>query len=806
MSRYLLRGCSPTPLISYLKSIAVLRLVASQWDPQAKARWNSDVFELDSAFPLEQLVRFFLDEYRPTPIVAPWNGGSGFYEGDKIDGREAIRKTTSARFANYREIIESILAWPELPSTGLSLGKMIADIERIAAKKRGKAKEDLLTPVQGIRLAIVAGRGLLKEDLLLFDPDQLEKQVARPESSSKLEEDRVRAIKEVLKHARKLRTIVKKLGRAAGKEEIVRACRNRLSDLAVEWIDAAVSLSADDKLAYPPILGTAGSEGRFDYTNSFMRHVADMIVSPANPAAAEELLKNALYGDPCGHLTVASVGQYEPGRAGGFNQGPGIETKHVPTNPWNFILAMEGAIAWASGVARRQGARGGRFLCSPFTVGATAVGYSSSASGDELGPRTSEIWAPLWNRFVGYPELRAFLSEGRAEVGRKPATQGIEFAAAAASLGVDRGVNEFVRYSLLQRRGESYVALPAARFPVHVRRESDLLRELDPILHRIDRFERSFKAEGLDPPDTFSRARRSIDTAIYDVLLHGGPNRVKQLIAAIGRIEQFFSRRGSTKKPKLSSPLAGLHVHWVLAADDASIEVRLAAALASIGPTDKVGPIRANIVPINPQKPWSWSVGKDQFAWNGNSLAARLAAVLSRRMMDADRLLCRTNPVRGSLGLHVEDIAALIERQLDERLLEDLFFGFTWVRWEDWEAERETLAALRNRWSQPVAPCTVPRSWSLLKLLFLPDKLRVDHGKEVNLRSEPAIIPLLLAGRVNDACRIARRRLFASGLTPLHVEFQDADDGTRLAAALLVPLRSAGPLAKRVLNADLTRI
>jgi hypothetical protein len=34
--------------------------------------------------------------------TSAWNGGSGFYKGDNIGGREAIRKTTSPRFAAYR--------------------------------------------------------------------------------------------------------------------------------------------------------------------------------------------------------------------------------------------------------------------------------------------------------------------------------------------------------------------------------------------------------------------------------------------------------------------------------------------------------------------------------------------------------------------------------------------------------------------------------------------------------------------------------------------------------------------------------
>lgn len=74
-----LRGCMPTPLASYLKALAILRLVAEQKDPDARGWWEGEHFVLESVLDEEGLKRFFLDEYRPTPVIAPWNGGSGFY-------------------------------------------------------------------------------------------------------------------------------------------------------------------------------------------------------------------------------------------------------------------------------------------------------------------------------------------------------------------------------------------------------------------------------------------------------------------------------------------------------------------------------------------------------------------------------------------------------------------------------------------------------------------------------------------------------------------------------------------------------
>ena len=53
----------------------MFRLVAEQKDPEARGAWSGGYFCLHTWLDVEELVRFFLDEYRPTPVLAPWNGG-----------------------------------------------------------------------------------------------------------------------------------------------------------------------------------------------------------------------------------------------------------------------------------------------------------------------------------------------------------------------------------------------------------------------------------------------------------------------------------------------------------------------------------------------------------------------------------------------------------------------------------------------------------------------------------------------------------------------------------------------------------
>ena len=85
-----LDGCAPAPLVSYLKAIGVLRLLGSDAnhvsgtaaDAAVRGWWEAERFHLATRLGRDELMRFFLEEYAPSPVIAPWNGGSGFYAKD----------------------------------------------------------------------------------------------------------------------------------------------------------------------------------------------------------------------------------------------------------------------------------------------------------------------------------------------------------------------------------------------------------------------------------------------------------------------------------------------------------------------------------------------------------------------------------------------------------------------------------------------------------------------------------------------------------------------------------------------------
>jgi len=274
--------------------------------------------------------------------------------------------------------------------------------------------------------------------------------------------------------------------------------------------------------------------------------------------------------------------------------------------------------------------------------------------------------------------------------------------------------------------------------------------------------------------------------------LRGGAKRIQQILASLGHLEQFFAQRNLSIEPKLRAPLSGLSLRWLLAANDESLNYRIAVALASISRTGGVGGIRANLVPIEPTKPWAWATGKGQVAFQGSSLPERLVSVLRRRLIHAERLNCfESLPWWSAVTVAPEDAAAFISREdVDEELVEQLIFGLTLVEWRD-PALDPVRAELYRSWRP--SGVVIPRNYALLKHLFHP---------KVAVRPEPSILSLLVAGRTGAACDVAHRRLRNAGFSPRNAEFPDERDAVRLAASLLIPIYPIESLSRLVLRED----
>jgi CRISPR-associated protein Csx17 len=111
-----LAGCTPEPLMSYLKALGVFRLVAEQADGAATLAWKDVVAHLTSQLDRDQLCAFFLEHYKPTPIVGPWGARSGFYPGNsESSAREALDSIVAGadqfpRLGKFRDAIVAVRA------------------------------------------------------------------------------------------------------------------------------------------------------------------------------------------------------------------------------------------------------------------------------------------------------------------------------------------------------------------------------------------------------------------------------------------------------------------------------------------------------------------------------------------------------------------------------------------------------------------------------------------------------------------------------------------------------------------------
>jgi CRISPR-associated protein Csx17 len=329
---------------------------------------------------------------------------------------------------------------------------------------------------------------------------------------------------------------------------------------------------------------------------------------------------------------------------------------------------------------------------------------------------------------------------------------------------VDRGIERFVRYSLLKRRGDSYVALPVGTFEAGYRNDADRIRQFQTFFDRLNQSELPRGAEEL---------RRAVDAAIYNVLLKGGTERTRELMAALGRM---LRRMVTTSETRL--PSRGLNAQdWLDACGFEFAGVRIAAALASIFTRD-VGSLADNL-----------SRADRRFAWTGGDLASRMISVLERRLQLANAAESDANPLGGACALQPGDATTFIEGSVDDALIEDLLFAFATLDWKDFKAPSQEKS------------CEVLPVYAVLKHLFLPGEIK--RGPEPKkLRGDPRVLSLLKAGNVEEAAGMAVHRLRVAGFRPLEVDYMGGMDATRLAASLLIPVLQSWALGAGIFHEE----
>ena len=465
---------------------------------------------------------------------------------------------------------------------------------------------------------------------------------------------------------------------------------------------------------------------------------------------------------------------------------------------------VEGTLAFAGAPARRLSPESRSKAVFPFTVDASAAGYSTPTSSEYASTR-AEFWAPLWDRPSTVGELLHVATEGRSQLGRRQASNGVGFARSMAGLGTERGISSFQRFGFLQRTGRDAVfAAPIGRLAVKVRPASNVMFELDGWLDRLRN-----QARGSRAPAGLGTVLRQVEGAIIESCQRGDPRDLQDVLITVGRAERWVTNSGLRENV---GPLSNLSSEWLGHANDNSVEFRLAKAMSSIlqepahGKT-AVGPIRWNFEPVGiPQQRLEWATDSTSFVWTAGEPLANMLAVLERRCLEGRmRGLENRHPLlNATYSARLKDIVSFLEDGVDAQRVADLALPLSFVRY--WHRQEGEDSQQRGQFN---APFDLPYAYAAMKLTLLPGKFICPEfgvdGDGIDIAMEPSMLAMLRAGRVRDAYRVAYRRLRASGLRPLSNDpgIRDgSEQGRRLAAALLFPLnRSAHyALAERALR------
>lgn len=725
MNTLILKGCTPEPLMSYLKSLGVLRIIAEQKDPDVRGCWQDGALSIKSTLDEQSLIDFFDSTYQPTPVFAPWNGDGGFLT-DSGASMELVNKIRSTTYPNL-----------------MQLRNAIRSIDNVSILKDFKEQRDVKKKLE-------------------------DKKKKLKKMKQRLSESEAAQLKEATRLVNEI------------KNDILYRIRTGFPDEVVRWLDSCVAITAEG-FNVSPLLGSGGVDGKLEMSANFMKNVVAIL--DADQATRINWIKHAILGQGIVNLQKTAIGQFAPGQVGGPNATQGFEGDSG-INPFDFVLMIEGAIFISGAVSRRYGTDRSAKASFPFTVYSSPIGYGSRSDADAKGSR-GEIWLPLWNRLADIREVNYLFTEGRADLSGRQATSGVDFARAVSTLGVDRGIQGFTRYSFLPRNGRAYLAVPIGSFEVMVRPNVDLLREIDPWL---DRF-RPAAADDKTPP-RFKSTLRRIETAIFSFCKYGGNSRFADILCALGQAEKELANGENFRKDKYLRPLAGLSPAWLDAAYDGSPEFEIAMSLAGIyDALYKIGPLRANLEPVKTGKNKqgginaTWTEGGREVVWNSADLCRNLAAVLERRIMDGERAGCDRLPLSCRRTSSLDAVAAFIAGATDDRRIEELLWGMVLIDYY------KDYPILKRR---AIDAPPLPRSYALLKLLFIPGSLTTQN-ENVEVRPEMAILPLLRAKRVDDACQIASRRLLASGFilqANQTLQHWHTPEPARLAAALLIPVAS----------------
>lgn len=261
MNTIVLEGCTPEPLMNYLKALGILKIIVEQnFDATARGYWKDEVFCLSTRLMEEQIIEAFSTRYEPSPILSPWNGEAGFLAatGSGADAIAKLKSSTSKRLKPFREAI--------------------SDIQSI----------ELLASLTNLRA--------------------LEKNLKKKKKSGNFLEHEKEQLKLTTSKIKEL------------KDHTIFQLRAQLPEISLAWLDACMVVGQDG-FKSAPYLGSGGVDGRMEFSVNYINNV--MLVLEDKKGTA--WFKAALTGNNEERNISSSIGQFAPGRIGGANGTQGME-------------------------------------------------------------------------------------------------------------------------------------------------------------------------------------------------------------------------------------------------------------------------------------------------------------------------------------------------------------------------------------------------------------------------------------------------------------------------------------------------
>lgn len=394
-------------------------------------------------------------------------------------------------------------------------------------------------------------------------------------------------------------------------------------------------------------------------------------------------------------------------------------------------------------------------MSAPFAMNANAIGHASVSTKEKSA--RGEQWLPLWERPATLREIRALLSEGRAQLGGKAVREPVDMARAIARLGVARGISAFERYGYIERNGMNNYAVPLGRWKVAAQPHQDLLSDIDGFRHRVSR-----EAAGERATASLATVARRLNDAVLAVAADGTSHaRWQSVLVTLSDADALAAALPPAKNKFGITPK--LRGGWLVAADDGSPEYRLAVAFAS---QERV---RRHFLPLNKFGNQLDERGGASVVCTGRDFITDAIALIERRLVESAKDISRSIRQDAGVFASLADVALFLRGALDSDRILSLARALMAVDYKD-----------RPRLTIPSSDELPDDTFALFRFCLSPRHWRADTPVR------PDIFRRLSSGDVVTAARLAAEHLRAHGhRPPLSLA---AGDARRIAASLAFPL------------------